>query len=123
MDLVILNHGQVTRTTPKIAPLSPHFHTTPVGGRLRFYRFNGHHPPTWRVFSGTWLELMTRCKPVTGFNCAELNVSLASKPNRHSSYLLRAVLSYVMEAVDFLHHENPPIWAGVKPAFLGAEEQ
>ncbi|GFX18531.1 hypothetical protein TNCV_3371041 [Trichonephila clavipes] len=24
-------------------------------------------------------------------------------------------------AVDFLHHENPPTWAGVEPASLGAE--
>ncbi|GFV96678.1 hypothetical protein TNCV_3387711 [Trichonephila clavipes] len=26
-----------------------------------------------------------------------------------------------MDAVDFLHHENPPTWAGVEPATLGAE--
>ncbi|GFU20251.1 hypothetical protein TNCV_4933321 [Trichonephila clavipes] len=28
-----------------------------------------------------------------------------------------------MDIVDFLHHENPPIWAGVEPATLGAEGQ
>ncbi|GFS93886.1 hypothetical protein TNCV_5053411 [Trichonephila clavipes] len=28
-----------------------------------------------------------------------------------------------MATVDFLHHENPPIWAGVEPATLGAEDQ
>ncbi|GFW20214.1 hypothetical protein TNCV_1855381 [Trichonephila clavipes] len=28
-----------------------------------------------------------------------------------------------MAAVDFLHHENPPTWAGVEPAALGAEGQ
>ncbi|GFV97475.1 hypothetical protein TNCV_2039831 [Trichonephila clavipes] len=27
-----------------------------------------------------------------------------------------------MAAVDFLPHENPPIWAGVKSATLGAED-
>ncbi|GFV54184.1 hypothetical protein TNCV_1027561 [Trichonephila clavipes] len=26
-------------------------------------------------------------------------------------------------AANFLHHENPPTWAGVKPAILGAEGQ
>ncbi|GFX69120.1 hypothetical protein TNCV_4946191 [Trichonephila clavipes] len=26
-----------------------------------------------------------------------------------------------MAAVDFLHHENPPTWAGVEPAILGAD--
>ncbi|GFV19490.1 hypothetical protein TNCV_3664221 [Trichonephila clavipes] len=33
-DLVILNHGQVTRMTPELAPQSPNYHTTPTGGRL-----------------------------------------------------------------------------------------
>ncbi|GFY04613.1 hypothetical protein TNCV_4416961 [Trichonephila clavipes] len=33
-DLVILNHGQITRTTPELAPPSPNFHTTPTLGRL-----------------------------------------------------------------------------------------
>ncbi|GFW78646.1 transposable element Tcb2 transposase [Trichonephila clavipes] len=28
-----------------------------------------------------------------------------------------------MAAVDFLYHENPPTWAGVEPATLGAEDQ
>ncbi|GFY35215.1 hypothetical protein TNCV_5045891 [Trichonephila clavipes] len=28
-----------------------------------------------------------------------------------------------MAAVDFLHHENPPTWAGVETANLGAEGQ
>ncbi|GFV71632.1 hypothetical protein TNCV_3534231 [Trichonephila clavipes] len=28
-----------------------------------------------------------------------------------------------MADVDFLHHENPPTWAEVKPATLGAEGQ
>ncbi|GFV36026.1 hypothetical protein TNCV_2867841 [Trichonephila clavipes] len=29
-DHVILNHGQVTWTTPELAPLSPSYHTTPT---------------------------------------------------------------------------------------------
>ncbi|GFU85845.1 hypothetical protein TNCV_2036761 [Trichonephila clavipes] len=33
-DLTILNHGQVTRTTPGVAPPSPNFHATSMEGRL-----------------------------------------------------------------------------------------
>ncbi|GFU05740.1 hypothetical protein TNCV_1005221 [Trichonephila clavipes] len=29
-----LNHGQVTWTTPELAPPSPNYHTTPTGGRF-----------------------------------------------------------------------------------------
>ncbi|GFW93978.1 hypothetical protein TNCV_4812961 [Trichonephila clavipes] len=34
-DLTILNHGQVTRTTPELASSSSNYHTTPTEGRLR----------------------------------------------------------------------------------------
>ncbi|GFV42331.1 hypothetical protein TNCV_3165621 [Trichonephila clavipes] len=53
----------------------------------------------------------------------DLILPRASKPNRHSRDILHAVLSYDMTAVDFLHHENPPTWTGIKPAILGAEGQ
>ncbi|GFX18610.1 RNase H domain-containing protein [Trichonephila clavipes] len=33
-DNVILNHGQVTWTTPELAPPSHNYHTTPTGGRF-----------------------------------------------------------------------------------------
>ncbi|GFX64197.1 hypothetical protein TNCV_1508141 [Trichonephila clavipes] len=33
-DHVILNHGQVTWTTPELAPPSANYHTTPTGGRF-----------------------------------------------------------------------------------------
>ncbi|GFX33720.1 hypothetical protein TNCV_1933871 [Trichonephila clavipes] len=33
-DHVILNHGQVTWTTPELEPPSPNYHTTPTGGRF-----------------------------------------------------------------------------------------
>ncbi|GFX07077.1 hypothetical protein TNCV_1556801 [Trichonephila clavipes] len=33
-DHVILNHGQVTWTTPQLAPPSPNYNTTPTGGRF-----------------------------------------------------------------------------------------
>ncbi|GBN73184.1 hypothetical protein AVEN_236881-1 [Araneus ventricosus] len=32
-DLVILNRGQMTRTTLELAPSTPNSHTTPLGGR------------------------------------------------------------------------------------------
>ncbi|GFX86089.1 uncharacterized protein TNCV_2341581 [Trichonephila clavipes] len=63
---VILNHGQVTWTTPELAFFpSPNYHTTPhqredVSAFLD--RFNVHRCPTRRVFSGTGIELMT-CLP------------------------------------------------------------
>ncbi|GFT92632.1 hypothetical protein TNCV_1481171 [Trichonephila clavipes] len=33
-DHVILNHGQVTWTTPELAPPAPNYPTTPTGGRF-----------------------------------------------------------------------------------------
>ncbi|GFU87931.1 hypothetical protein TNCV_1335011 [Trichonephila clavipes] len=38
-DLVILNHGQVTRTTPEMAPPSPNFHTPLTEGRFSSRHF------------------------------------------------------------------------------------
>ncbi|GFV12480.1 hypothetical protein TNCV_1792591 [Trichonephila clavipes] len=38
---VILNHGQVMKTTPELAPRSPNFHNTSTGGRLSLKRIRG----------------------------------------------------------------------------------
>ncbi|GFU78962.1 uncharacterized protein TNCV_308031 [Trichonephila clavipes] len=59
-DHVILNHGQVTWTTPELAP--PFLTTTPHQREdvSALDRFNVHRCPTRRVFSGTGLELVTR---------------------------------------------------------------
>ncbi|GFU75160.1 uncharacterized protein TNCV_2056031 [Trichonephila clavipes] len=59
-DNVILNHGQVTWTTPELAP--PLLTTTPHQREdvSALDRFNVHRCPTRRVFSGTGLELVTR---------------------------------------------------------------
>ncbi|GFY26649.1 hypothetical protein TNCV_2879771 [Trichonephila clavipes] len=72
------------------------------------------------------------CRPRTSpeagisFKCgtieANTNRHRAPKPNRHSGDLLHAIQSYDMAAVDFLHRENPPTWAGVCTT-LGAEGQ
>ncbi|GFS98982.1 hypothetical protein TNCV_3896631 [Trichonephila clavipes] len=45
MDLEILSHGQMTRTTSEQAPSSPNFHTTLMGGRLSLDMFNVLKPP------------------------------------------------------------------------------
>ncbi|GFV81477.1 uncharacterized protein TNCV_52011 [Trichonephila clavipes] len=62
MDHVILNHGQVTWTTPELAP--PLLTTTPHQREdvSALDRFNVHSCPTRRVFSGTGIELMA-CLP------------------------------------------------------------
>ncbi|GFV57784.1 uncharacterized protein TNCV_1565921 [Trichonephila clavipes] len=59
-DHVILNHGQVTWTTPELTP--PLLTTTPHQREdvSALDRFNVHRCPTRRVFSGTGLELVTR---------------------------------------------------------------
>ncbi|GFW78859.1 uncharacterized protein TNCV_2058801 [Trichonephila clavipes] len=59
-DHVILNHGQVTWTTPELAP--PLLTTTPHQREdiSALDRFSVHRCPTRRVFSGTGLELVTR---------------------------------------------------------------
>ncbi|GFW86429.1 uncharacterized protein TNCV_4332131 [Trichonephila clavipes] len=60
MDHVILNHGQVTWTTPELAP--PLLTTTPHQREdvSALDRFNVHRCPTRRIFSGIRLELVTR---------------------------------------------------------------
>ncbi|GFV23430.1 uncharacterized protein TNCV_4781421 [Trichonephila clavipes] len=62
-DHVILNHGQVTWTTPELA--LPLLTTTPHQREdiSALDRFSVHRCPTRRVFSGTGLELVT--KPAT----------------------------------------------------------
>ncbi|GFV51527.1 uncharacterized protein TNCV_2908301 [Trichonephila clavipes] len=58
-DHVISNHGQVTWTTPELAP--PLLTSTPHQREdvSALDRFNVHRCPTRRVFSGTGIELMT----------------------------------------------------------------
>ncbi|GFV22648.1 hypothetical protein TNCV_2078381 [Trichonephila clavipes] len=43
-DLVILDHGQMTRRTPELVPTSLNFLTTPTGGRLSFGIRSVHWP-------------------------------------------------------------------------------
>ncbi|GFW84202.1 uncharacterized protein TNCV_4878651 [Trichonephila clavipes] len=62
-DHAILNHGQVTWTTPELAP--PLLTTTPHQQEdvSALDRFSVHRCPTRRVLSGTELELVK--KPAT----------------------------------------------------------
>ncbi|GFV22808.1 hypothetical protein TNCV_2090061 [Trichonephila clavipes] len=62
VDLVILNHGQMTGTTPKLASPSPNFPTKSTGRHLSLDRFTVHRFPVHvrSSASGTRLELMTR---------------------------------------------------------------
>ncbi|GFV50469.1 uncharacterized protein TNCV_1861501 [Trichonephila clavipes] len=59
-DHVILNHGQVTWTTPEPAPLSPYYHTAPHHREdvSALDRYSVHRCPTRRVFSGGGHEKM-----------------------------------------------------------------
>ncbi|GFV93785.1 hypothetical protein TNCV_366841 [Trichonephila clavipes] len=57
MELVILKHGQVTKTKLELAPSSPNYYTTPMKGRLSLDKINVQ----WVLlhgFSGTRLEFM-----------------------------------------------------------------
>ncbi|GFT21836.1 hypothetical protein TNCV_3179451 [Trichonephila clavipes] len=60
-ELRNFDHGEVTRTSPKLA-LFPLLTTTPTGGRLSSQEFEQASAPTRRVLSGTRLEFMT-CQP------------------------------------------------------------
>ncbi|GFV45932.1 uncharacterized protein TNCV_1977681 [Trichonephila clavipes] len=74
-DHAILNHGQVTWTTPELAP--PLLTTTPHQREdvSALERFSVHRCPTRRVFSGTGLELVT--KPAT-IRCLYHSVTAAT---------------------------------------------
>ncbi|GFV15423.1 hypothetical protein TNCV_4834491 [Trichonephila clavipes] len=44
-DIVVFNHGQVTRTTPELTPSSsPNFHTIPTVELMSLNRFNVQWP-------------------------------------------------------------------------------
>ncbi|GFU89725.1 hypothetical protein TNCV_1058131 [Trichonephila clavipes] len=49
-DHVILNHGQVTWTTPELAPPSPNYRTTPKALMEREH-------PDWSLVRGKWVGL------------------------------------------------------------------
>ncbi|GFX61981.1 uncharacterized protein TNCV_276291 [Trichonephila clavipes] len=96
-DHVILNHGQVTWTTPELAP--PLLTTTPHQREdvSALDRFNVHRCPTRRVFSGTGLEPVTKQAPVRYlYHSATAAVHCVSK-EVHSRDFGERVLKYLEE--------------------------
>ncbi|GFS84126.1 uncharacterized protein TNCV_2365111 [Trichonephila clavipes] len=60
-DLVVWNHGQVTRSPPELAPVSPNYHTTPKRGNFELTTdFKCIALKHTEGFSDIGLELMTR---------------------------------------------------------------
>ncbi|GFT24560.1 hypothetical protein TNCV_3253591 [Trichonephila clavipes] len=57
-DNVILNHGQVTRTIPELAPPSLNYDTTPTEGRFSSRQIERASLP-YTAGTGTGLQLMT----------------------------------------------------------------
>ncbi|GFS61403.1 general transcription factor II-I repeat domain-containing protein 2A [Trichonephila clavipes] len=80
--LTILNHGQVTWTTPELAP--PLLTTTPHQREdvSALDRFNVHRCPTRRVFSGTGLEPVTKQATVR-YLYHSATAATHSLPKRH----------------------------------------
>ncbi|GFX15659.1 uncharacterized protein TNCV_2131451 [Trichonephila clavipes] len=112
-DHVILNHGQVTWTTPELAPplLTTTQHQREDVSALD--RFNVHRFPTRRVFSGTGIELMT-CLPwldtlTTGLLVNTLKASLWPQ-----GILVVMVWNSWRACHEFEHRtaENPPCRGG-----------
>ncbi|GFW43899.1 hypothetical protein TNCV_4786101 [Trichonephila clavipes] len=62
-DIGILNHGQVTRTTPVLAPSFPNYHTTPTRGRLSSLQIKRASLPY--TVSLWWYWTPTGDKPAT----------------------------------------------------------
>ncbi|GFW69507.1 hypothetical protein TNCV_488531 [Trichonephila clavipes] len=57
--LVILNHGQVARTTSELAACSPNIHTSSMAGRLSLDKFYAQRPP---LHSGSSAALVFRMR-------------------------------------------------------------
>ncbi|GFT16755.1 uncharacterized protein TNCV_1333691 [Trichonephila clavipes] len=112
-DLVILNHVQVTWTTPELAPLSPNYHTTRHQREevSALDRFNVHRCPTRRVFSGTGLELTIRGTVQSWFDEHEDEVKYLRRPAL--SFDLNIIEPYgifqsVQYGIDILHRHLFP---------------
>ncbi|GFV38824.1 uncharacterized protein TNCV_1004661 [Trichonephila clavipes] len=106
-DHVILNHGQVTWTTPELAP--PLLTTTPHQREdvSALDRFSVHRCPTRRVFSGTGLELVT--KPAT-IRCLYHSATAAT---RHS-----LVYADKPQTLDDLEDNIRRVIADIRPQML-----
>ncbi|GFU06172.1 uncharacterized protein TNCV_4764901 [Trichonephila clavipes] len=104
--MVILNHGQVTWTTPELAP--PLLSTTPHQREdvSALDRFNVHRCPTRRVFSGTGIELMT-CLP-----CDEAHFRLNGYVNKQNCRIWSEANPQVYVETP-LHPEKLTVWCAL----------
>ncbi|GFX82292.1 uncharacterized protein TNCV_973041 [Trichonephila clavipes] len=98
-DHVILNHGQVTWTTPELAP--PLLTTTPHQREdvSALDRFNVHRCPTRRVFSGTGLELVTKQATVRYLYHSATAATAHKKKYNFKNFLIYKVLSEAKNSV------------------------
>ncbi|GFV71795.1 uncharacterized protein TNCV_778121 [Trichonephila clavipes] len=116
-DHVILNHGQVTWTTPELAP--PLLTTTPHQREdvSALDRFNVHRCPTRRVFSGTGLELMTYLPWLDTLTTGLPQPCFCRVAEQKNSYL--AVVQDLLHAIN----AQPDVWFFPKTPFKGSDVQ
>ncbi|GFW60318.1 hypothetical protein TNCV_1843981 [Trichonephila clavipes] len=104
-DHVILNHDQVTWTTPELAP-PPNYHTTPIGGHFSLDIFNAHWPSTRRVFSDIRLELCDTPATSPYFDVRmtqeEERNGILTKGKLHIGSLIRKLHLYVICLGEFM---------------------
>ncbi|GFW68198.1 transposable element Tcb1 transposase [Trichonephila clavipes] len=135
-DHVILNHGQVTWTTPELGSPSPNYHTTPREDVSALDRFNVHRCPSRRVFSGTGLELVTKqamycCsrRSRSNYLLAEYGIDgfttiIRNECQRDISGVLRPVallLTRILRNPTFKQNNARPHVAGIVRTFLDLE--
>ncbi|GFV71081.1 hypothetical protein TNCV_1662391 [Trichonephila clavipes] len=78
IDLVILNHDQVTWMTSELVPASPNFHTTQTGEHLSLELFNVH----WHHLLHSWRGHGSQVVKVSdrGGPCHEFEPSTTKDP-------------------------------------------
>ncbi|GFV19170.1 uncharacterized protein TNCV_3223881 [Trichonephila clavipes] len=97
-DLAILNHGQVTRTTPELAPPSPNYHITPTRGPLRYKEakdVSGHSDITVAI-DGTWQK----------HGHTSLNGAVSARSFYTGKMLDASILSRFCKCPKKMHDEN-----------------
>ncbi|GFX04448.1 hypothetical protein TNCV_899781 [Trichonephila clavipes] len=68
-------------------------------------------------------DALNTCRGCSYSLGADFNFAESTQTKQAFKGLLHASSSCDMAAVCFLHHENPPTWAGVEPETLGVHGQ